>query len=786
MSTIKYAWHFLMRSKSYSIISILGLAFSLASSIILLRYIHRELTVDTHCINREKVYGVKVNLEGGVSLSGIIQRDGDEVLIDPQNIEHSTRVIPLEDEYISIGTNRFAAKIIATDSAFFRLFHYPVIQGNTSLNTPQSALITKAYANKLFGKENPIGKILHTSNDKDVTIEGVINEPKNKTLMHFDIVLSFELSRFWSQIPNPIRFYSFQPGTDVQQLNHIGNTLRYIDDPSCDSRKYTFSFIPVKDIYWDSSLNWRASQIFSPGTYSHLLILSGVCLLLLLIGILNFINFYLISMLHRGKEYGLKKVFGAKGKNIFLQIWMENMLLIGIALSTAWFVIELSAIPIEKWFNYHFAYTTFDWQLTLAIGILLPLLTSIYPFVKYNHSTPITSIRSINHGSNSVFSRLFFLGIQYMITYLLIVLSLYFNQQLDVMLQTDPGFRTKDIIIAHLAYKSNDPASVTDELYKLEKERATTISNELSSCPAIESWANGSESILQGGHTINVVNHRGEKASITGRTVSPNFFRVFNLKMIDGDFSQQNTGEYAPISLLINQAALKALKYDNYKDASFHLENNQDRNITPTAVVDDYYNGHLTLGKTPTLFAVIESSGDIYQIACVAGKTETVIKFLHTLMYKVCGSEDFEYSFLEDDVRAVYDKDRQVATIYFIFSGIAIVISCMGLFGISLFDIRKHYREIAIRKINGAQLKDLYLLLFRKYIIILGISFLLAIPIVCYIIYEYTKDFIVKMPINISIFIEGMLVVTLISVGTLLWQIHKAARIDPAKILQSE
>lgn len=150
------------------------------------------------------------------------------------------------------------------------------------------------------------------------------------------------------------------------------------------------------------------------------------------------------------------------------------------------------------------------------------------------------------------------------------------------------------------------------------------------------------------------------------------------------------------------------------------------------------------------------------------------------------GTESFEYSLLEDDVRAIYKKDRQVANVYSIFSGIAIIISCLGLFGISLFDIRQRYREIAIRKVNGAQLRNLYPLLFRKYMVVLGVSFVLAIPLAYYIIHEYTKDFMVKAPVSAGIFIIGLIVVVLISLGTLIWQVYRAAKVNPAEVIKSE
>jgi ABC-type antimicrobial peptide transport system permease subunit len=134
----------------------------------------------------------------------------------------------------------------------------------------------------------------------------------------------------------------------------------------------------------------------------------------------------------------------------------------------------------------------------------------------------------------------------------------------------------------------------------------------------------------------------------------------------------------------------------------------------------------------------------------------------------------------------IYKKDRQITIIYFVFAFIAIAISCLGLFGISLFDIRQRYREIGIRKVNGASMKDLYKLLFRKYIIVLGIAFVVSTPIAYYLIQQYTADFVVKAPMGIGIFIIALLIVTLISLGTLFWQVRKAANINPADVVKRE
>ena len=789
MKTLKYSWRFLMRSKSYTIINLLGLACSLACSIILMRYIHRELTVDTHCIDREHVYAICTNTEGNRGLSGLKQYNYDTISIDNRFVEAMTTYIPLEKDYVISGTNRIPARCLVTDSVFFQLFHYPIVQGKLSLTTPQSALLTEKYARKIFGNENPIGKILRYSNGKDITIEGIVGEPECKTTINFDIILSSKLSQHWERMNTEL--YRFLPGTDINAINKTGSVPRYINDPEYDTRTHTFSLISVKDIYWDGSLTDREPAMFLSGNRSHLIILSGVCLLLLLTGILNFINLYLVALLRRGKEYGLKKVFGVCGRTLFANIWIENTLLVLSALLVSWLIIEIMSAPTEYLFDTHFSYTAFDGWLSASILLLLPVITSIYPYIKYNYTSPILSIRSIGVQSHSKHFRMFFLGAQYIITFLLVVLSLYFNRQLGMLLSTKPGFRTKNIMNVNLVYESKDFSSYTYESMQQRRQRVMQLDNELNACPFIELYEPSYENILTPTFGTNYLNNKGEKVFLNIHYATPAFFKLYDIKVIEGEIPDINKEDRRTV-FVVNKAALKALGYTSINGAGVIEENQKRANANASlqpivAVVEDYFEGHLTSGIKPTIYPVgARFSGDLYQIAYTPGKKKEVIDFLRNLEYKVYGSEDFEYTFLEDDIKAMYTQDRQTATIYSIFAGMAIIISSLGLLGISLFDIRQRYREIAIRKVNGASAKDLYRLLFRKYITVLIIAFVIAIPLACYLINTYTQDFAVRAPVSIDIFIISLLLVIIISLGTLAYQIQKAAHINPTQIMKTE
>ena len=784
MKTLIYAIRFLLRSKSYTIINLLGLAFSLACCIILMRYIHRELTVDSHCVDRNHVYAIKISMEGSEHIGGISSYQYDPVKLDKSPIEIETRYTPLDQDFLIANGHRFPSRTIVTDSAFFQLFHYPLLQGKLALDKPTSVLLKKDFAHKLFGNDNPIGKTIRHSNGKDLIVEGILDEPTCKASIQFDMVLSYHLSTQWERME--CELYRFLPGTDMNVMAEIGNSPRYLNNPQWDSRQFTFSFVPLKETYWHEE--WQEQKtMFLSGQKSHLYILAGVCLLLFLTGLLNFINIYLVAMLRRGKEYGLKKVYGAGKSTLFLQIWLENFLLILSALLVAGLIIEVTQIPVNRLLNTQFVYTPFDGWLAIGVLLLLPLITSIYPFLKYSFSSPIRSIQSIGWGSRSVRSRMVFLGIQYALTFLITVCALYYNGQLSLLLNTDPGFRTKNIILAKLIYSSQDYSDFSEEKYQQDRARNQAIHDKLKACPFIEYTESAWDKITEQGYEVNHITPDGKTVLLSRRLASPTFFKMFNIELEEGALPEDKNKR----CYVVNRAAMKALGYSSLEGATVVEESAYRRNNNVafhpiTAIAKDYYNGHLSAGVKPTIYEIDNFGRESTYIAYPEGKLPNLLNYLKEMMQEFYGTETVEYTLLEDDVKALYKEDRKIASIYNIFAMIAIAVSCLGLFGISLFDIRQRYREIAIRKAHGAGMKDLYHLLFKKYLLVLGASFVVATPLAYYLIHQYTADFVVKAPIGIGIFVIALLLVALISMGTLWWQIRKAANIDPATVMKNE
>ena len=791
MKTITYAIRFLTRSKSYTIINLLGLAFSLACCIILMRYIHRELTVDTHCVDRERIIIPIRDVDGNRYIAGMedVKAFLDKEVVRPEDIIEKCSFIALGKDNVISDEQNFAANVLVADSTFFHFFDYPLVAGEASLNAPDDAILNRNFAEKVFGKESPIGKSLNFNN-KAVTIRGVIDQPQGKVSFDFEVLLSIHLEngrRGWGQLIS--EFIHLAPHIAVEDLNAESNVYRDNRDS-----KLRYEFMTLREAY--ERTNPFKEELFRHTNMTYIYLLSAVALLLLLVGLLNFVNIYMVLMMTRNKEYGIKKVFGLQGFPLFVQIWLENLLLIIPALLVAWLLIEITQIPVNRLFQEEIGYTWFDLWLSLGFIALMPLLTSIYPYIRYNYRTAITSMRSIGTNRQSVRVRMAFLFVQYILTVSIIVVSLYFGKHLNFLQTTPPGFRTESILNAKLQFEMNINRNVPQEEWQKRWKRTELITQKLKECPYIENYIYSAD--LFRDYDSEVINDKDQRVRCITYFTSAKFFDVFDIPILDGEIPKRN-GNY-DYRIVLNRAAMKAFGYTTPEEAFVRWERAQwyyrengkmvegGKQLMPvSAVVEDFYHGHLTQGIQPMIFVLSgDNTSGTASICIRPGQEKECLEYLKKATMEVYNNEDFPYTWLKDEVLALYDDDRQVAIIYFVFAGIAIAVSCLGLFGISLFDIRQRYREIALRKVHGAGMKDLYQLLFKKYLAVLGASFVVAVPIAYYLIHQYTLDFVVKAPIGIGIFMIALLLVAVISMGTLWWQIRKAANIDPALVMKRE
>ena len=792
MKTLKYAVRFLMRAKAYTVINLLGLSFSLACCLMLARYIHRELTVDSHVIEPETMVAVMRDINSNVFLSDNPSPEGPIKGLPSEQIVETCTTVLIDNGLVKQDNKNYWAHVVPADTLFFHFFDYAMQSGERSLADPTKVLISGPFATRLFGQQDPVGKKLSVEG-VEVTVGGVFQVPECKTLLNIDVLVPFLAKRgnhAWGRVETQL--LRVQPGTDLDAQNAISNVFQ--DWGTNGSTRY--KYIHWRDIYLHASIDSQTyGTMCTFGDLRNLYILGGVLVLLLLVGILNFENLYMVYMQKRTRTYGIKKVFGLHKGTLFFEIWIENFLLVmGALIIASVLLVMVYQFDLAEWMHMG-SFTAFDGWILLGILVCLPLLTSLYPYIRYNYRSPISSMRQLDTNRSSIATRVAFLFLQYGISIFLIVVSLYFVQHFRMLTHTSPGYEVENRLSADIIM--DNQMSYSKEM----RNKAVHIKEQLNACPLIDSYCIEGRSItqLQDLNLTNLVNDKDKKVQMSLIFLPTKFFKLYDIEVVEGELPSED--EYlSNSSMVLNESAMKAMGYKHLEEAFVRGEQplwfsvvggkveEKGTTLMPVkAVVKDFYPGRLTDGIPPMAF-MLNRDGimGMLQMHIKPGKEKEIIPFLRKLKQDFYGADDVEYSWLSEELDQLYESDRQVMLIYSSFAGVAIVISCMGLFGLSLFDIRRRYKEIGIRKVNGAKVKDIWQLLFRKYVVVMLAAFAVASPLAVYFVSSYTEGFAVKAPLGIGIFVLALLLVALISMGTMFWQVNRAAKINPAEVIKNE
>lgn len=786
MKIVLLAIRSLMRFRLYTVINILGLALSLTCVIIISRYVYSEAKTDRCYTDYQNIYLSVRHWPNGdrtprlMTMDNVLMKRDFVHLLDIPEVARKTSFVSLFDVTVNSEGKNFGAHVLATDTVFLQLFDYPMVEGSRlhALSDPKSAVITQSFARKLFGSKSPIGKNLQY-NEHLLTIQGVVGEPATQSSLTFDVLVSQKLQWRWP----PINYYTaalLVEGSSVEKINkQLKDAFNHPDNKS-----FLYQLFPLKDLYLNNTLD-KGENMFRQGNLSSLQILSIVGILILIVGVLNFIHINSVVILKRGRELGMKKVFGASPRQLFVQLFAENLALTAVALLVGWALIEItSGLQVNVLRIPSVTPPGFGLAVSLALLIGLPFIITLYPFFRYCYRRTITSLQGIQPKKNSLGGRPVFLVAQYCITVCLIVSALFFTRQLDFMLNADTGYRTKDIIKAWF----RRPSSVmiySEEDQKLDAYNNKRIDEAIKSSPLFTSWCFGISPYEFTADLFNLVKARkagGEWQDVLFVKVKPEYFDLYKIHLT-GDLPVANDEVIANVtagSLITPNDDLGTIEIQKGGEVNAY---------SVKGIIPDIQTVHLSRHNLPLILTVEQTDEYFYQGKCMAaivpGRRQEAIRFLKELHDELIGGE-FEYSFVEDEIQTLYDKDKQVAFIYSVFALIAILISSLGLFGLSLFDIQQRYKEIAIRKVNGATTTIITSMLLRKYYLLLGIAFLIATPLSWLAISKYMESYANKAPLSWWIFAIAFLITACISLFTLIWQIRKAARTNPAEAIKTE
>ena len=806
----KIAFRTLSRNKSFSFINIFGLAVGLTTCILILLYIFSELGYDQHNKDADRIYRLAAI---GDKISTIKEKDWActaapiawGIKSDLPEVEQATRLLkfPMLTKMLlkyEKGEKRkqfYETNGYYIDSTFFQVFSYDFKYGNiqNALTQPNSVILSEEIADKLFGNEDPTGKQLSIGmpyGDFNYTVKGVFKNENIKSHIPAHFFLSMRNGDVGTWVENQTNwatnnifhtYIKLKAGTDPIAFekklrpfldNRAGTDLKVL------GVSHHLFMQPVKDIYLHSDLD---NEIAPNGNITYLYILGSIALFVLIIACINFMNLSTARSGKRAKEVGVRKAIGAEKRSLVLQFIGESVTMSLLALILALILITLLLPAFNNITQKNLQ--LFDRKDMLVWIILLTIATGIvsglYPAFYLSSFKSVTVLKGklINHFSTNVI-RKGLVVFQFTISICLVLGAIVIVRQLHYMENQQLGFNKNQQLIIPLQNQDaiKNYASLKYELLKNPSVKNVTSG---STYPGI---TNVEDILFYGeGKTVHDV------VDVRLANVENNYIETLGLKIIEGrSFSKEFTADSN--SIVINEAALKQLGYD-VKSAVGRIVNFDFKGTHSTmrivGVVKNFNYESLYNEVKPFAFNKFFGNPNSYVIANVSVNDYTlVLKEIGQSWSKINPGIPFDYSFLDQDFARNYEKDKRASSIVSYFTIIAILIACLGLFGLAAFSAEQRTREIGIRKVLGASVPNVTALLSGDFMKLVFIAILIASPLAWFVMNKWLEAFAFKITISWWMFALAGTVAILIALITVSFVAIKAAVANPVKSLRTE
>jgi len=794
---LKIAWRNIWKNKVFSGINIIGLSVGMAACIVIMLFVSYEKSFDD--FHTKNIY--RLNEVQTIGAQGATQKValsmfpmGPTLKQEFPEIKNFTRVHWVNKYQLTQNNKKiFLPQAFFVDSTFLKIFDFKVIkgEGQTALLKPNSALITEETAKKLFGNADPIGKIItHYGDDTtQFAVTGVLaSVPKNSQLQ-FDALFSF------SSIYKPWMFtnwggnwldtfFELAPGTDAAALDakFPAYLKRHLKG---DGWKYYKLFtLPLKDVHANSAdigLDYINYQKFDKKSTRLFAI---IALIVLVIACVNFINLSTARSTERAKEVGIRKSIGAYRFQLAIQFLGETVLIALLALVIAVILVEL-ALPYvnqlsDREISFHIFSNIKVLLIVLCGTVFIGIVSGIYPAIYLSSFQASRVLKgSIQVGKNKGVLRNILVVTQFASAIFLMIATVFVLKQLSFMQKQDPGYNREQIV--------NIPLDgVTTKKYDLFK-------NELSGSSLV-SGVTASQDLLgshldQTGVTFRPSFGPKQDLGTTVLVVDTNYLDLYKIKLAAG---KNFSGDKMPDGreFIVNEALAKELLKDYPKKPLSALLGQKfgfDSLGTITGVAKNFNFNSLQYKIEPMFLVGARHWGfrDV-SVKINSHNTNAALAFIKSKWDSVYPDYPFEYQFLDDHFNEVYKADNQVSQIVGILAGLAIFIACLGLFGLASHSAEKRIKEIGVRKVLGASVQNITVLLSKNFLTLVLISNLIAWPFAWLGVHFWLQEYAYRISIQWWIFIIAGIVSILIAFFTVSFQSIKAAVANPVESLRSE
>lgn len=761
------------RNKLHTAINIAGLAVGLAASILILLYIHNEYRYDRFLTNRDRIYRLETDWAIMPTLPGhlISQESGIA--------EKVVRLLRV-DYTVKWDNNPYSLEnVLFADSTFFDIFNFDFIAGDpeTAINIQNSIVLTESASKKIFGDKNSVGEIIFLDNQYEFTISGIIKDPVEFHLP-FNAIATLDS---WREITFPQVLEQFDswnfPTYILAKPGYSGTELSGEVNHILDNAGYTFTdfdLTSLSDLYFARPLQYEGITLH--GNKQALYVLLSIAVFILVIAAINFINLSTASGINRSKEIGVRKLVGSPKTYLLSQFIFETLLLISIALILAFGIIELIKpvfySVIGKIISTRLLYSFKTISLIILISFVFGIVAGLYPAIFLSSFKPVTVLKgkllSLPKASKIREGMIVF---QLTISIILIIATFLILNQIRFMNRSNLGFNKEQIVYFPL----NTSLKSQLETFKQEIEKFPEVrSASYSGFPMGREWSNW------GGVTIDGISH-GYKVN----GIDADYFETLGIEIIEGrNFSEDNPGDYNA-TYILNETAVRDYQLGNPVGKYATGAGNGSRGIV-IGVVKDFHYMSLHNRITPVLFYYDNRPYRFINIKLQTTDYKNTIAKLEKLWYKMSPDYPFEYHFQDSSFEAQYQSDQQFARLVGYFSVLAIIVACMGIFGLIAFSVEQRTKEIGIRKSNGASIKSILVLLSSDFSKWVTIAFLIACPVAFFIMDKWTHNFTYSTNLAWWVFVIAGFITYITALITVSWHCWRAANKNPIEALRYE
>ena len=801
----KIAFRNLVKNKFYTSINILGLAFGLATCLLILLYVIDEQNFDRYNENAKRIYRVNNEAKFGnnhLDLAVSNAAMGPTIIREFPQVEQYTRIQPFGSFLVKKGSQDMREiKVAFADSTLFEVFTLPMISGDpkTALRDPRSLVITERMAQKYFGRSDVRGENLLINNRNNYKITAVIKNIPEQSHFNFDFFVPMvenESSRDNNWLSQNFNTYivlkkdadpkKLEPGLNKMMSRYIGPQLKAIMNLSMTDFEKTGGFLrcslmPVEEIHLHSA---KIGELGANGNIQFIYIFAAIAGLILLIACVNFMNLSTARASSRAKEVGVRKVLGSLRKNLIQQFITESVLMsfiaLIIAISLAFLLLpyfnQLAGKKIQTFGLFQPLMLLSFFVLMVIVGIL----AGSYPAFYLSSFQPIKVLKGkLSGGFKGSSLRNVLVVFQFSISVMLIVGTIVIFNQLNFIRNQDIGYNRNQILVLH----------GTDVLM----DRTESFKNELLQIPGVVNATvtgylpvNG----YRGKNTLfpSVSFDPKDGISLELWNIDDNYIPTLDIKMLEGrNYSKQFPTDSSGI--IINEAAAKFIGGKELLNKSLYrvddVINKKIREYHIIGVIKNFNFNSLHEIVTPMALVLQKEAGSM----AIRIKTKEAYPLIAQIKDKwksMVPGQLFDYTFMDDEFNELYAPEQRTGQLFITFAVLAILIGCLGLFGLVTYAAEQRTKEIGIRKVLGASVANIAGMISKDFLKLVIISWLIAFPLAWYAMNKWLQEFAYRISISWRVFAAAGLFALIIALLTISSKAIRAAVANPAKSLKSE